>query len=193
MLFQQFKLLLKISHSQSILRRYFVVNGFDGALTMLGLIIGFVSSSFVHLSVVINACLGASFALFISGVNSAYISERAERQRTLAALESAMLLDLNNSVHGQAARYIPIAVALVNGFAPLIISLLIISPLWLAQSGVNFFIAPLYVAASVALFLIFLLGVFLGQVSGRSFWLSGFKSLIIGLITLMFISLFIGD
>ena len=32
--------LLDIAGAHDILRRYFVVNGFDGALTMLGMIIG---------------------------------------------------------------------------------------------------------------------------------------------------------
>jgi hypothetical protein len=36
--------LLRISRSHGILRRYFVVNGFDGALAMLGLMRGFLVS-----------------------------------------------------------------------------------------------------------------------------------------------------
>jgi hypothetical protein len=38
---KQIKILLQVSHSEEIMRRYFVVNGFDGALTMLGLLMGF--------------------------------------------------------------------------------------------------------------------------------------------------------
>jgi hypothetical protein len=54
------------------------VNGFDGALTILGFIIGFTLSAETELAVVINSCLGASIALGMSGVNSAYISESAD-------------------------------------------------------------------------------------------------------------------
>ena len=46
--------LLEISGPGSIFRRYLVVNGFDGALSMLGLIIGFMVSSATDL---VNACL----------------------------------------------------------------------------------------------------------------------------------------
>jgi hypothetical protein len=63
--------LLRISHSRGIMRRYFVVNGFDGALTMLGVILGFVTTDRVPLSVVIGACMGAAIALGVSGVSSA--------------------------------------------------------------------------------------------------------------------------
>ena len=61
-LFQQVKFLLRITRTRDIVRRYFVVNGFDGALTMLGLIIGFLVSTPADLSLIINACLGAAIA-----------------------------------------------------------------------------------------------------------------------------------
>ena len=47
--------LLKITRSQVIARRYFIVNGFDGTLTMLGLLVGFYVSKDVSLPVVVNA------------------------------------------------------------------------------------------------------------------------------------------
>ena len=78
--------LLKITRSQVIARRYFVVNGFDGALTMLGLLVGFYVSEDVRLPIVINACIGVAIALGMSGVSSAYISEAAEKQRELKEL-----------------------------------------------------------------------------------------------------------
>lgn len=188
----QLKQLLKITGSHSILRRYFVVNGFDGALTMLGLIMGFVVSSTTNLSVIINACLGAAIALCVSGVTSAYISEQAERQKALAELEKAMLTKLDDSAHGEAARWVPLLVALVNGLAPFLISLLIIMPLWLSHVGVSLLFPPLYVAGFVAVFLIFLLGVFLGVVAASSWFISGIKTLAIATLTLLLIYLFLG-
>ena len=126
--------LLKIPRSQVIARRYFVVNGFAGAITMLGLMVGFYVSEDVRLPVVINACLGVAIALGMSGVSSAYISEAAEKQRELKDLEKAMVTDLGKSAHGQAARLLPLFIAFVNGMAPLAISLVILLPLWLAPS-----------------------------------------------------------
>ena len=83
---KQFQLLLSISHSHLIARRYFVVNGFDGALTMLGLLMGFYISGDVVLSVIITACMGTAIALAVSGISSAYISESAEKQQELKEL-----------------------------------------------------------------------------------------------------------
>ncbi|MFC6673837.1 hypothetical protein [Marinobacterium aestuariivivens] len=181
---RQIGFLLRISHSHGIMRRYFVVNGFDGALTMLGLILGFSVSEPAPLPVVIGACLGASIALGVSGVSSAYISETAERQKALGELEQAMVKSLEHSAHGQAARWVPLLVALVNGAAPLLLSLLIIGPLWLAEAGLlPRALSPLIASLSVAFVLIFLLGVFLGRIAGISLWRSGLQALLVALVT----------
>ena len=180
---KQIKTLLEVSQSREIMRRYFVVNGFDGALTVLGLIMGFYVSDFVELAVVITTCLAAALALGMSGISSAYISEAAERRRTLMELEKAMVTSLDESHHARAVTWIPWLVALVNGIAPLLIGLIIISPLWLAQNGIVLALDPLPVAMIVALAIIFLLGVFLGRIGG-TFWLwSGLQSLAVASMT----------
>lgn len=188
----QIRFLLRISSTHSIVRRYFVVNGFDGALTMLGLFIGFLISAPENLTVIINACMGAAIALGVSGVSSAYISEQAEQQRSLSKLEDAMVTNLQDGAHGKATRWVPMLIALVNGSAPLVISILVITPLWLANSGVALFMPPLYIASIIALILIFLLGVFLGRVSNISWLRSGIRTLLIALITILLIYLFVG-
>jgi predicted membrane protein (TIGR00267 family) len=191
-LLEQAAFLLRITQTRDIVRRYFVVNGFDGALTMLGLIIGFLVSKPTDLSLVINACLGAAIALGVSGVSSAYISESAETKRALGKLEDAMISDLQDSAHGEAARLTPMLIALVNGLAPLLISLLILLPLWLAQGGLSLPVPPLYAAILVALLLIFMLGVFLGRISGVSWLRSGVQTLLVALLTAALIYLFAG-
>ena len=192
-LFNQARFLLQITRTHGIARRYFVVNGFDGALTMLGLIIGFLLSAPTNISIIINACLGAAIALGVSGVSSAYISEAAERRRELLKLEEAMVADLQQTAHGEAARWVPMLIALVNGLAPLIISLLIILPLWLSNVGIPMPLSPLYVAIIVALLLVFLLGVFLGRIAGISWLRSGLRTLLVAMLTIVLIYLFAGE
>lgn len=185
-------LLLRISRAPALLRRYLVVNGFDGALAMLGLLLGFHVSQPVELSVVVGACFGTAIALGVSGVSSAYISEAAERRRALDELEEAMAADLHRSAYGQAARWVPWLVAVVNGAAPLIIALLILLPLWLAQHGVPLPLPPLPSAMVMALLLIFLLGVFLGRIAGRSWLGGGLKATAVALVTIVLILLLRG-
>ncbi|MBE9559556.1 MAG: hypothetical protein IMF15_02145 [Proteobacteria bacterium] len=185
-------LMLHILRARSIARRYLVTNGFDGALTMLGMITGFYASGMAELSVAISACLGAAVALFISGLSSAYLSEKAEREKELRELEQALVNDLKESDYGRASRYLPILVALVNGLSPLLLSLLIILPLFVAEQGYVLPLSPFINSIAVALICVFLLGVFLGKIS-KTFWLwSGLRTLTIAIITVAII-LFFGN
>jgi predicted membrane protein (TIGR00267 family) len=173
---QLFSLLYR---GRKIARRYLVTNGFDGALTMLGLMTGFYVSGTTELGVAINACLGAAIALFVSGFSSAYLSEAAECKKELQEMEQALLVDLKESHYGAASRYVPLFIASVNGFSPLLFSLLILTPLFLAYYGVAWPCSPFLLAIAVALFSIFLLGVYLGKIS-RSFWLwAGLRAVLI--------------
>jgi predicted membrane protein (TIGR00267 family) len=183
------KRFLSISQSRAIARRYFVVNGFDGALTMLGMLIGFYITNGVEIRVAITACMGAAIALTMSGLSSAYISESAERKKAFHELQDAMISDLDGSEHDQATRVVPVLIAAVNGLAPLILSLLIMMPLWLSLIGIYLPMDPYLLAIEVAFILIFLLGVFLGRISGTFWLLSGLQSLSIAIITSLLIVL----
>ena len=184
---QRIRFLLNLSRAHGIARRYFFTNGYDGALTMLGLNMGFYTAGDVPTDTAIVACTGAAIALCVSGLTSAYISESEERKKELEELERAMVADLGDTYYGKASRLVPIWIALVNGIAPLFISLLIISPLWLHQIGVPIPLPPLESAIAAALISIFLLGIFLGKING-SFWLwTGLKALIVALTTCLII------
>ena len=177
------RLLLQLSRSRLIARRYFVTNGFDGALAMLGLTMGFHVSGDVPAQTALSACIGTAVALTVSGLSSAYVSEAAERKRELQELEAAMLDDLQGSAHARAARLMPLVVAAVNGLAPLVMALVIISPLILVDLGVRLAWPPIETSIALAFVVIFLLGVYIGRVSG-GFWLwSALRTLLIAAVT----------
>ena len=185
----QFLSLIRISRSQHIARRYFVVNGFDGALTMLGLLMGFYVSDQVALPVAISVCLGAAIALGMSGLTSAYISETAERKHELEQLEDAMMVDLGESAHGKAARLMPFLIGFINGSAPFLIAMIIVFPLALGHWYPQIIPHPLETATLLAFLIIFLLGVFIGRINGH-FWLwSGMRTLAVAFITTLLIYL----
>ena len=175
--------LVRISQSQHIARRYFVVNGFDGGLAMLGLTMGFYASGEVSTAAAVSACLGTAIALAVSGVSSSYISESAEREKELRELEQAMVADLDRSIHAEAAQLVPIYVAGVNGMAPFAVSLIVITPLWLSEFGVWLPVSPIAAAIVTAFAVIFALGIIAGRVSG-AFWLwAGLRTLLVALVT----------
>jgi len=182
-MFTRLRQLIGLTRSHGIVRRYLVVNGFDGALTMLGMIIGFYLTGTNDMAVIVSACVGAAVALTVSGISSAYISETAEKQKELRELEQAMIEDLSQSVHGRATRMLPLVVALVNGLSPFAISLLIVSPIWLASVAIDLPIPPLQLSILVALVVLFMLGIYLGRISGVYWLWAGIRALAIALVT----------
>ena len=173
----------------------FVTNGFDGALTMLGLLLGFYTGEEVPMSVVISACLGAAIALSISGFTSAYLSESEERKKELKELEESLVSPLAESNYGKASQVTPWVIAAVNGLSPLLISLFIIIPLWLEDWGyiLPFDIDSFDAAIGFSFLVILFLGIFLGRISG-TFWLwSGLRAVFIGLVTATIIFLIDGN
>lgn len=176
--------LLRLSSSADIARRYFVVNGFDGSLTMLGLATGFRLSESANLETAFWACTGTAVALATSGVSSAYISESAERRRALQDLEGAMAGEsLSASAHGRAARLAPFFIALVNGGAPLLLAFAVTLPIWLGLQGIPLPLEPLDTAIAVAFGEIALLGAFLGSISGTHWLWMSLKTLAIAAVT----------
>jgi predicted membrane protein (TIGR00267 family) len=116
----------------------------------------------------------------------------AERKRALQKLEEAMIANLRQTAHGDAARWVPLWVALVNGLSPLFISLLILLPLLLAKAGLALPLPALYASGIVALLLIFLLGVHLGRIAGISWLRSGVQTMLVAIVTVALIYMVTG-
>ncbi|MHA1435994.1 MAG: VIT1/CCC1 transporter family protein [Promethearchaeota archaeon] len=86
----------EITNLNSIARRYFINNFYDGMLTVLGILLGFFviilrpEITSIQSFYIILPSLGTSISMFISGVSGSYLSERAEQRKMRADLEKAM-------------------------------------------------------------------------------------------------------
>ena len=127
--------LTRISGVTEIARRYFVMNAFDGVLTMMGLVIGANISGVLEPRLVIGTGLAATFAMGISGVSGAYMTEKAERTRELKELESALLVRLNDTRHEAASRFAYFFKAFVDGLSPMLGAIAVLSPIILNNAG----------------------------------------------------------
>ena len=67
-LIRDIKKYLRISNAAGILRRYFVMNAFDGALTIFGVILGAFAAGITEFSLVVSIGLATSIAVGISGI-----------------------------------------------------------------------------------------------------------------------------
>lgn len=174
---------LAISGASEIARRYFVMNSFDGVLASLGIIIGSASIGGINVLFIISAVLGGAIAMTISGVSGAYMAEKAEREREFKKLKRALIRDLKGSIHEKALRFATFYVALIDGVAPFIASIIVLTPFIFSQLG---FLTPLISLISsiiISFVFLFTLGLFLGKISKTNILISGLKMIIAGFAT----------
>lgn len=190
-----FREYIRFSGISEISRRYFVMNTFDGALTMLGIVVGSYAYGEMDVYLILGAGFGASLAMAISGPSGAYMAERAERRRGLQELEKAMLRNMDNSLHARAMKVASVWVALVNGGAPLIAGVIALTPFLLAAWGMLTPLLAMYSSIGAMMTMLFILGIFLGRIGRENLIISGVKTLTIGLVTaaiIVFVSGFKG-
>ncbi len=169
-----------------ILRRYFAMNAFDGAITTLGVVMGAFVAQINDPRIVLITAISTSFALFVSGAWSAYITELAERKLSLQKLEKKMLKSLENSRLGRATRTIAIEAALVNGLSSFLMGIIIITPFLFAQFFGLAIEQAFAFSIITALSLLALIGAYLGFTSRQSvFWL-GLKMAMAGILAIFF-------
>ncbi len=181
---------IRISEITPISRRYFVMNAFDGATTILGIVIGAYIAEITEESLVIWSGLGATLAMGLSGFVGAYMTEEAERERKLDTLEKSMLTKLDNSVVGKASRFAPLWTGIIDGLSPALASLFCLAPFFASSHGYVSLNTAIQISIATALSIMFMLGVFLGKISRKNMLLHGMKMLVVGLIiTLVFLAL----
>lgn len=112
--------------------RYFVLNGFDGILTVLGVVIGSYLTGAQPSNVLIGG-FGAAIGLFFSGLSAAYITERAQRLKKLNKIENQMITDLSDTEKEEKVKKSVKKVSAINGVSPLLFSTLVLMPFIVAQ------------------------------------------------------------
>jgi len=172
----------KLTKSGAIARRYFVIGAFDGALTILGVILGaYVAEGHAHpdlaLKLIVGAGLAGGVALAVSSTVGAYEAERVEHMLNHQQLEKAMLRPVEGT-RVEAMRVSISVSALVHGIAPLVAAFIPLLP---------FFFMPLNVAVTTAIILtlafLFVLGAYLGSLIKEMIIYTGLRFVIAGLGT----------
>lgn len=168
-----------ITGASTILRRYFVMNAFDGSLIMLGVLLGSMFASVSDPALVLKIGVATSVAVGVSGLTGALFTEHAERAREIHSMERALHRKLDNTEFKRAYESASVLIAVVNGLSPLIAAMVIMLPFFLATpDGISI---AYYSAIALALSVFFLLGVFLGRISRDSALLTGIKLVLAGI------------
>jgi len=120
------KVYLDVTRARGIARRYFVMNGFDGSMTMFGIVIGSWVARITEAGIIVAAGLGACLAMGASGFFGAFMAERAERKAHLRTLEAAPAQP--DPIHYEASRFVSVYVALIDGISPTLTAIVSLAP-----------------------------------------------------------------
>ena len=187
---RNFSSYIRVTGAHKIIRRYFAMNAFDGAMTSLGVVIGAYISNISDPKSIIGVIITSGIAMMVSGFSGTYMTESAERTHSLNELEDAMLIDLQDTIYGRASRFISVFAAFVDGSAPFLASIPAVIPFALVPTLLYYRTAYI-VSMGASLFTLFVLGIYLGKVSGGNIWVSGVKMVVSG-IAVALIALLLG-
>jgi|TARA_B100000315_G_scaffold232534_1_gene244844 predicted membrane protein (TIGR00267 family) len=161
------------------------MNGFDGALTTLGVIMGAYIAGALEIKLILSAGFGASLAMGISGATGAYMAEKAERVKSMKELEDAMFTTLNDTVIEKASNAAVYFVAFVDALSPIVASLISLSPFIASSFGLLNVTDALYLSLGLNGATLFVLGVFLGKTSRSNVLFYGGLMVLAGFVTAM--------
>jgi predicted membrane protein (TIGR00267 family) len=179
-----------ISNVDEIVRRYFVMNGFDGILTVLGIVIGTYIANVRDPNIIIITTISTCIAIGISGFSGTFMSERAERTRNIKLLERKMLTKFHNNIINEAAKFASFYSAAIAALSPIIFTIIILIPMFLASFNLISFIIAFNGLLGISLLMLFILGIFLGKVSKENIIIWGIKMFSIGLFTALLLFFF---
>lgn len=183
------KELWKIISENNILRRYLIMNSFDGTLSAFGLIIAMFLSKVAEPRLILFSGIGVVFATGISGVWSGYLSEKAERKHELLELKKLNPRE-NLEERRQEFKELTIIMGLANGLSTAIVGALVISPFFFAAAHyipveTAFFVSFILVAA-----ILVILGAVMSRISKESFFkhalLTLFAGFMVGVVIFLF-------
>ena len=164
-------------------RRYFVNTVFDSTFVSMGIVVASALVPTASVGTVVGTLFAASLALGISTGTSVYEAEKVEAEIRLRELERAMLTTLEGT---EATRVLDVSryiVVTVNVVAPLAVFLATAAPFFLSGSLTILGIPTAFFSVAIAMTVLFLVGTYLGRLTGRPAWLKGLRMAVIGLAT----------
>ena len=167
---------------QSLSRRYFVANGFDGTLTSIGVVLGAYLGGGVENGVaVIGIGLGAAIGLGTSGIWSVWEIERAETSREQSQLESAMLVSLDDTQLTRDFRNEQIVLALAAASGPVLSVFITLIP-FLFEGVFLSMLQAVVLSIALGVLLLATVGAYMGSISKQRWYIAAIRMGLAGLV-----------
>ncbi|EMA40383.1 hypothetical protein C448_13566 [Halococcus morrhuae DSM 1307] len=164
-----------------IARRYFVSNGFDGALTGVGVTVGAYLSGISDGLTVISLGLAAAVGLTTSGVWSVWEIERAEMRAEIQETEEAMLADLSDTRIERDKMSNQVVNALMSGLGPLLGLIVPLTPFLFEGTAFSLLQATL-VSVAMAVGILFSFGAYMASISRQRWYIAGIRMGLAGIV-----------
>lgn len=172
----------KILVEHEIVRRYIIINSFDGALTMLGIIMAVFIGGIHDPRLIILPAVGASIAMCVSGIWGSYAAERAEIRKKIRQMEAHLMRDLSGTEFSKRREEMAWIIGVVDGIIPLILAIVLIIPFFFVAPGIITISLAYYISLMLIGLNLFVLGVFAGKIAQESMMKQGFLMLFAGVI-----------
>ena len=125
---------IRNAYLDEIARRAFVNNAFDGALTLLGILMANLVLGEINSKTILSTGFGACLAMGISGSFGRYFSERAEMKQLLRQIESNMFTDLSGSLIERESKKKVIFISMIDGLSPALAAIIPLIPFFLVRA-----------------------------------------------------------
>jgi len=172
----------KILVAHEIVRRYIIINSFDGALTILGIIMAVFIGGIHDPRLIILPAVGASVAMCVSGIWGSYAAERAEIRKKIREMEAHMMRDLSGTEFSRKREEMAWIIGIVDGIIPLLMAIVLIIPFFLVVPGILSITLAYEISLALIAVNLFILGLFAGKIAQESMLKQGFMMLFAGVI-----------
>ena len=125
-----------ISGADEIMRRYAVINSFDGLITAFGIVNGLSLSGNLRPDLAVISCISSGVSMALSGFLGVYMSEKAEREADMRELERHLISSLRGTNIDRAMRVSVILTALIDSVSPLLSAFVVTIPFILSLHGI---------------------------------------------------------
>lgn len=185
---ERLKIYWRITELGSLTRRYIVIGAFDGALTIVAIVLAALAAAVLlgavmtldQVIILVRASLSAGMGLAISSGWGAYEAERVERKKEIQHLEQHMQRPMGGCMVESAVKFATGWASFIHGISPLPAAILPLIPLILFPAD---FIMAATISVIVTMIFLFFLGVWMGRIAKTNMIFGGLRMVIIGLIT----------
>jgi predicted membrane protein (TIGR00267 family) len=182
------KLYWRMTELGSLTRRYIVIGAFDGALTIVAIVLGALAAVVFFGSIIgpldvrilVSAGFAAAIGLAISSGWGAYEAERVERRLEIQQLEKQMQRPMDGCMVDSAVRFATIWASFIHGFSPLPAAILPLIPLMIFPFD---FILAAAISVIITMVFLFALGVWMGRLAKASMLAGGLRIVFAGVVT----------